>query len=222
MDIEELKTKWQALDDRVQSLERVNARLSGEVKKERTGRLIRRDDWQMLPSILLDALAVLLLGSFIADHHREARFLVPALMLQLFVLGLVIVRVRHRVLLHRIDYDAPVLANQRRLEHVRVGRFRMMKLIFVVAPLLWTPLLIVSLKALFGVDAYRVLGLPYLLANVAFGVAAIPVLSALAGWGARKLEGRPALKRICDDLAGRSLSDAIRYLDSLVEFEQEA
>ena len=114
-----------------------------------------------------------------------------------------------------IDYAAPVIEQQKQLERLRVLRIRKSKWILLLAPLLWTPLFIFGLSLL-GFDAGR-LGAPYLLANLAFGIAVIPVLL----W----LSRRPAVQRsrlfgqFADDLAGRSLVRARAQLASLAAFE---
>jgi hypothetical protein len=71
------------------------------------------------------------------------------------------------------------------------------------------------------VDAYRVFGLPYIVANLLFGLAAIPILIWLSRRYGPRLAGRPLLKRLADDLAGRNLSAALSYLESLAAYEDE-
>ncbi len=77
----------------------------------------------------------------------------------------------------------------------------------------------VALAAL-GVDAYRALGAPWLAANVALGILAIPAGVALARRLAGRLPGHPFLQRLADDLAGRNLSAATAWLGSLDRFER--
>ena len=56
----------------------------------------------------------------------------------------------------------------------------------ILAPLLWTPLFVVALEGLFGVDAYASFGLPYLVANVTLGL----VVIALGLLGSRRYAAR--------------------------------
>ena len=96
-------------------------------------------------------------------------------------------------------------------------RIRKTKWSFLGAPLLWKPLLVVGLDAL-GIDAYVHLGARYLVANLAFGLAVIPLFL----WIARRprVQRSRLLGRIADDIAGRSLGRARAELDSLAAFER--
>jgi len=123
--------------------------------------------------------------------------------------------------LRGVDYSAPVLRNQRQLGQLRLERLRLTKLALLAAPLLWTPLFIVALEALFGIDAYRLFGGWYLVANLLLGVAAIPILLWLARRYGERLAGRPLLKRLADDVAGRNLTAALDHLAALAAFEAE-
>ncbi len=78
------------------------------------------------------------------------------------------------------------------------------------------------MRPMFGADAFRLFGVRYIVANLLFGIVAIPVLMWLARRFAERLAGRPLLKRLADDLAGRNLTAALSYLASLTAFEQEA
>ena len=85
----------------------------------------------------------------------------------------------------------------------------------------WVPFLIVALKGLWGVDAYRAFGGAVLAVDFAFGLAIIP----LAIWVSRKFDGRMGrsafaqrLMRLC---AGYDLNAATNFLATLSDFESE-
>lgn len=86
---------------------------------------------------------------------------------------------------------------------------------------MWPPLLIVGLDALFGIDAYKVLGGRYLLANVVFGLAMIPLLRWLANVYSAKASRTPWLQRPARDLSGHSLGKARQAVERLATFERE-
>jgi len=221
MDLDELKEQWQKLDAKVQLGLRVDARLLREVTSARTQTFVGGEVWRRMPLLLLDVLAVVWLGSFAADHVHELRFFVPAVALMAFAVFVLAAGVRQLALLRGVDYSAPVLRNQRQLGQLRLERLRLTKLALLAAPLLWTPLLVVALEALFGVDAYRLFGGWYLVANLLLGVAAIPILLWLARRYGERLAGRPLLKRLADDVAGRNLTAALDHLAALAAFEAE-
>jgi hypothetical protein len=85
----------------------------------------------------------------------------------------------------------------------------------------WIPFLIVALKGFWDVDAYKVFGTAFLLANLAVGLAIIP----LAIWVSRKFGDRmgrsPVMQRLMRELAGYNLNAATGFLATLSEFENE-
>jgi hypothetical protein len=120
-----------------------------------------------------------------------------------------------------VDYTGPVAAIQRRLEALRALRIRTTQAIFLLSPLLWTPLLIVGLRALFGVDAYAVLGIPYLLANLTFGVTFALATLWVCRRFADRLDRSPFVQRLARDVAGANLTAALQKLEALAAFERE-
>src|ERR1039457_1527111 len=85
----------------------------------------------------------------------------------------------------------------------------------------WIPFLIVALKGFWDVDAYKVFGTAFLLANLAVGLAIIP----LAIWVSRKFGDRmgrsPVMRRLMRELAGYNMNAATDFLTTLSEFENE-
>jgi hypothetical protein len=222
MDLDELKEQWQTLDAKVQLGLRLDARLVREVTTARTQTYLGGELWRRMPLLLLDVLAVVWLGSFVADHVHELRYFVPALVLMAFAIFMLAAGARQLALLRGVDYSAPVLRNQQQLGQLRLERVRLTKLVLLASPLLWTPLFIVALEALFGVDAYRLFGGWYIVANLALGITAIPILLWLARRYGERLARRPLLQRLADDVAGRNLTAALDHLASLAAFEAEA
>ena len=70
-------------------------------------------------------------------------------------------------------------------------------------------------------DAYRLFGIPYLVANLLLGLAIIP----LGIWLSKKFSDRmgrsPFFQRLMKDLAGYNLNAATGFLARLSEFEDE-
>ena len=74
--------------------------------------------------LVLGIVTVLLTGSFVADHVREPRFLVPGLVLHLCVIAQIAMLVRHTVATRQIDFGAPIVELHRRIEALRVSMIR--------------------------------------------------------------------------------------------------
>ncbi len=84
MNLEELRDQWMAQNDKLEKSLRLNAALwreSGARKARGALSGLSRAIWIEL---MMNFVAVILLGSFIADHIGETRFLVPAIVLDLF------------------------------------------------------------------------------------------------------------------------------------------
>ncbi len=221
MEIEELQRLWAEQDEKLDAGIRLNTRLVRESvmgKAEAATRPLSRLLWFEL---LFAVPAVLLIGSFLAEHVGEARFFFPALGLHLGVIALLVSGIRQLVVLRAIDYGAPILSIQKRLASLRVLRIRTVKWTFVLAPLAWTPLLIVALKGLFGVDAYTMFGARWLIANVLFGLVVIVLAVWLSRRYADRMGGSPIVQRLMRALAGQSLTTAESFLGSLSQFEED-
>jgi hypothetical protein len=139
--------------------------------------------------------------------------------LDLFALAILIALIRQIQAALQIDYGQPIATIQKQHAELRMLRIRYIQGIFLAATLAWTPLLIVGLQGFFGLDAYSLLGAPYLFANVLVGLAIIP----LGIWLSKKYGDRmgrsPIIQRFMNDLAGHNLNEASRFLATLSEFE---
>lgn len=206
MELDDLKATWM---ENARAAVRINARALHSLTRAEGA--LQRHRYSVIVELCGNAMVLLLLGSFIARHGAEARFLVPALALHLGTIALTIACIRQLALIGAVDYGQPVLAIQRAVEQMRIEWIRTTKWTFVTAPLLWVPLLIVSMKGLLGLDAWAILDTGWLVANLAFGAALIPLLLLIA----RRYRGR-----LMDDLAGRSLTAARQSLQQLSRFEE--
>jgi len=194
---------------------RVNARAARALVNAEDS--LRRQWRGVTFELIVDALALLAIGSFLGDHFREPRFSIPAAVLHLATILLAIPLVRQLVLLRGIDYAQPVVDIQRQVELVRIEEIRATKWTLLAAPLLWVPLLIVALKGLLGIDVWAIFDLAWIAANVLFGVAFIPLML----WASRSLKARsPRAQRWMDSLAGRSLRAARLSLKQVADFEK--
>lgn len=220
MDLDAMKERWNSLDQKLDACIRLDRRLLRESVERRLREYARREAALRIPGLLLGLVAVAWLGSFLAAHSQELRFALPAALLLAVAIFDAAATVRHLLIVGRIDLAGPVLASQRLLEERKAERSRTTIAVLILSPLLWTPILVVALAA-FGVDAYRFLGAPWLLANVALGLAAIPAGIALSRRLAGRLPGHPVLQRLADDLAGRNISAAVAWIGALDRFERE-
>ena len=221
MELDDLKRRWEDQDRKLDAAIRLNTRLVNASVLGRAETSLRRLSRLLWFELLANLLAALWLGSFLATYLSVRRFALPAGVLHLSVIALIAAGVRQLVALKAIDYSAPVVAIQKRLESLRVERIRTVTLTLLFAPLLWTPLLIVAFQGLFGVDAWAAFGARFLIANLVFGL----LLVLLAVWISKRYEARmersPLLQSLMQNLAGRSLESAVGFISSTRDFEKD-
>jgi hypothetical protein len=221
MELQDLKNKWAEYDSKLDASIRLNAQLLRESVLSRANTVLTRLSRSILAELIVNFAAVVLLGAFIADHVGHPRFVVPAALLDVFAIALVIAGIRQLVALRTLDYGAPVVEIQRRLEWLKIRRIQATKWALLLAPLLWTPLLIVALKGLFRVDAYAVFAQPWLAANVVFSAAVVVLVVWASRRHAERWKSSPLVRRLMDDIAGRNLNAATNFLGALSRFEIE-
>lgn len=168
--------------------------------------------------LAINIAGIVLLGAFMAAHIERPQFIIPAVALDLYAIVLVVLGGRQLAAIRTIDYSEPVAGVQSQLEALRILRIRTTQWILLFGPLMWVPLAIVLTKGLGGVDLYA-FGTGWLLANVLFGFAVIP----LAIYVARRFDARfresSTLRYIADTIAGRGLAAALTSLDEIRRFE---
>ena len=221
MDLEELERRWQAHDRALERSLALNVKVVRALGASQARTALERLGRTIALTLAVNTVAVVWLGWHLASRSTQPRFLLPTLALLLPAIAIVIDDVRQLVRVRGIDADGPIVAMQKALEGLHAQRLRTLRHILTFSPLAWPPLLIVGLDALFGIDAYVILGGRYLLANVAFGLAMIP----LARWLGKLYSDRalrsPMLQRLARDLSGHSLQAARAAIERLATFERE-
>lgn len=221
LSLDDLKQRWNEQDRKLDRGLRLNDRLLRESAIGRAATALRRLSRLLWIEMAFNLLIVIWLGSFMADHVMEPRFLLPAMMLHLGVILLAGSGIRQLVALAALDYGAPVLDLQKRLESLRVERLRAFRWTLLSGPLLWVPLFIVALKGLVGLDLYAVVTREWIAANLLFGAVLIPVAIWVSRRYADRLERPSIAQRLLRDLAGSNLNAAAGFLDSLDSFQRE-
>jgi hypothetical protein len=222
MELEALLEKWAEHDRKLDAGIRLNRQLLTAAKMNRVRSPLRRFAVAVGLGAVIGLMGAVILGQFLYRHWAEPRFSLPAVVMHVWVIASVAASIRQMVMALRIDYDKPITAIQKQLESLRVLRIRVTQWALLTGQVVWwVPFLIVSLKAFWDVDAYKVFGLVYLLTNVAAGLAIIP----LAIWASRAFAGRmsgsPVVQRLMRELAGYNLNAAAARLAALSEFESE-
>jgi hypothetical protein len=221
VELEEIKALWAQRNRELEASTRLNTVLLAQGNLRAADSSIKRFARGVWVELVVNAIALLLLGSFAADQLREPRFFIPAVMLGVYAIALLIAAARQLADAQCVDFDAPVVAVQKNLERLRIRRIYVTLWTLLFAPLMWLPMLIVILRGFFGIDAYAVLSLSWLVANALFGFAIVPTAIFIARRYGSRLTACTPMRRLADEIAGRSLSSAIDSLDALRRFEAE-
>jgi hypothetical protein len=222
MELDELQKRWAAQDQRLDEVLHLNRQVLRAGGLGRARSALQPLRLGLALESALNVLVVVALGDFLGNHFAEPRYFLPAVALDVAAVALLISTVRQWVMASEVGYDGPVAPSQRRLEALRILRIRVTQWVLLLSPLLWTPLLIVGLRALFGVDAYAALGIPYLLVNLAFGVAFVSVVRWAARRWAHRLERTGWARGWAEAMAGTSLTAALAQLASIDDFAHES
>jgi hypothetical protein len=222
MDLDTLKEKWAEHDRKLDVSIRLNRQLLMATNMNRVRSPLRRFSFSMGLGALIGLIGPVILGPFIYQHWDEPRFALPAVILHVWVIANLAASIRQMAMALQIDYDKPIAVIQKQLESLRVLRIRITQWALLTGQVVWwIPFLIVALKGFWDMDAYDVFGTAFLLANLAVGLAIIP----LAIWVSRKFEDRmgrsPIMQRLMRELAGSNLNAATGFLATLSEFETE-
>ena len=221
MDLDELKEKWINYDRKLDESLRLNRQLLQAMKLPRAKSALQRLAMLLSLESVLWLVGIVALGQFIYRNITMMRFALPAALLDLYAIANFAVLIAQIASALQIDYDKPIAVIQKQIEALRVLRIRYIQGSVVGGFIVWVPFVIVVLKMFLGIDAYRVFGTAWLLANVLFGL--VPIV--LAIWVSKKLcrtIGRyPRIQKFMNDLAGYNLNAARRTIAGLSEFEDK-
>lgn len=221
MNLDDIKNQWSAFDKKLDNSIKLNTLLLKEVSLNKTSSYLRRLSVPIYIELILSFFVLLILGNFIWNNLQEIKFLIPAISLDLFIIFLVHSSIKQLIEINSIDFSEPIITNQKKLESLKVRRINETKMVFLVSPLLWVPLLIVVVRAITGLDPYAIFSASWLVGNLLFGLAVIPLVLWVSKRYSHKFESSPFLQSIMNDIAGRSLNEAIGFLDKLAKFEKE-
>lgn len=215
---EEMEAAWKAQSAK---LDQVNLLLVDQVRGESVSRVkapLRSLIVSLWLEIALSATGMLLMGSFLAEHVTQARFVWPAALMDVWFGATLIAAIRQLLTATKINYDEPIASVQQQLGRLRILRLKTFRWLFLTGQIVWwMPFLITSLKMVFGVDAYRYLTPGFIMANMLAGLALIPlVLQVLKTF--RFAANASWYERLADIIAGRSLAEAQRQAQIVADF----
>lgn len=221
MDMDEWKAKWAEQDAKLETNLRLNRQILSTIHLSRAKSNLQRlvFSWT-LEAMMLFAVTVFL-GNFIYEHRTLPRFVFLASFLDVGAIAYFVAQIRLIIAATNIDFGEPITLLLKQMEALRVLIIRMTLAAIILGTIVWVPALLVVLKAVSGVDIYPYINKAWLVGNILFGLALIP----LAFWVSKRYRAQmhrsPFLQRLMKDIAGHSLNEAMSFLTELSLFEEE-
>ncbi|MCY7313419.1 MAG: serine/threonine protein kinase [Pseudoxanthomonas sp.] len=220
MELDEMKSTWQALDRRLQQSNAIQLQLLRDGKLKQVRSSLRPLFWGQLLQIGFGAMFVLLAGSFWPEQLHAPLLLASGLILHLYGLACIITAgvTIGRIVQINSDYSAPVVQLQKRLAQVRRTYVLGGWVVGLPWTLLWIPLLAILLGQA-GVDLWVYAPL-WVLSCIAVGA----VLLLMTWWFYRwsRHPSRARMAQSMDSMAtGSSLRRAGKLVDDILRFERE-
>lgn len=209
MNLEALRAQWTEYDRKLDALVRLNREA---VREARISPVRRRLAWSGIfagAEIAVTATFEVFLAAFVARHWGQPVLAMAAVALLAAAIPFLALQVRHLVLLSRIEYGAPVLELQKRVEALRMVQSAAGLWALGTGVILWPFAAMVLVEGIWGID-FSGIDIGVATVNLAFGCVA-----AFFVWRLRK---HPGLR---DELAGRTLASARARLAELARFESE-
>jgi hypothetical protein len=222
MELDDMKALWEKYDQKLDTSIRLSRQLLNAPVLRGARTAMTRMQIALAIELVLALSVTVWLGNFNWMNLAHARFLVPGLLLQAGAVALVGAYVRRIAAIRAIDFSGPIVAIQKQLEAIRIAEIHATKWTILLAPLAWTPFLIVAFRGLFGVDVYAHFPAAWLAGNVIFGLVVIVLERWIAHRYAERMQGSPRLQRWMRDLSGYNLAAAMKFMRAAADFEKEA
>jgi hypothetical protein len=219
--LDAMKSVWEAQERKIDEILSINRQLliAAKLDKVRTPLRIFMIWLGIEIAVLVMTLSVM--GSFLAGSITHIRFVWPAVMIDAWLIFTLVCTVRQLVMAKRIAFDKPIAALQRQIADLRIFRLTAIRWELLTGQIVWwIPFLIIALKLLFGIDAYRYLSTGYILTSLLFGVALIPLAIWLTKRCKSALKKSRFMDKLADAIAGYSLTVARDYAATLSDFEK--
>jgi hypothetical protein len=215
MELDDLKSTWQQLNQKLDQQNALNLQILREAKLEKAKHGLRPLVWGQGFQMLLGLLLAIFSADFWIEHRHIPHLLFTGLLMHAYGLAMIIFGARMQFLIHHIDYSAPVLSIQKQLAKLR--RFFVLGGLGVGLPwwVLWIPLMAMIFAKL-GVDIF--VHAPLLIwINLVACMLGILLTLLFLRWA----KGRPKLFRALENTAaGHSLNKAQARLDEIARFEE--
>lgn len=219
MELDELKSAWQILDQRLETSNRLQLQAFRERKLDQLKRRLRPLFWGQVAQIVLGALVILPAADFWAGQFPDWSMLLSGIVLHAYGVALIITAGITLSRMNSIDHAAPVMALQKQLATLR--RFYIRSGLWAGLPwwFLWMPIMAILVKSATGINLYTKAPSVFVFGTI------IGLLGLAATWLFHRWSNNPnhphRTRAVEDSMTGRSLRSAQEVLDELAAFERD-
>lgn len=219
MELDELKSAWQEMDQRVGATMAIQLDLNRELRVDRTQRSLRKFSGLPIFELITGLFSAVIAGGFLADNLGHATFLGSLAGLVIFLLGVftVAISVWQLAMIGSIDYSAPVVEIQRTLLKITQLRIRSATWLLALLVPIWTVFPIFALQLVGKYELYKIFSPAWVAGNAVFGMVLVIAIMQIAKRGGKWFGGTSWTKLLTEE----SLAQAAAHLAEIERFEQD-
>ena len=217
MELDEMKLAWQSLDRRLEEHLALNKKVLLQEKRSKASGKLRPLVWGQGMQMIIGSIMALMAAGFWSVAHDIPHLFYAGLSLHIYGLLLIVFGGVMQGVMSRIDYSAPVIEIQKQVAKMRSLYIQCGMILGLVWWLLWIPLTMVAFAWAFGFDIYTK-GPPMMI--VSWWIIGFTGLLATLGFMAWASKRPDLSKKIEASAAGKSLNNAVTFLDEIAEFEK--
>lgn len=154
MELDDLKSMWQAQDQGLGRNLKLNTVLLKEVTLGKLKSKLLSFRLTNIIELISYAIVCILLIGFLIDHFSEWRFSIPAMVLLILSGMNIYENIAGLEILYKMNYATAVTILQKKIQKVRKFKYWQGHLMLILTPLFFISLLIVSLKGLLNFDLF--------------------------------------------------------------------
>jgi len=220
MELTDLKNIWAQYDQKIERNWQLNMHLLRQTNFDKAKSQLSYVTGLNVVSLVISGSLMILYASFVYQNIQSIYFAAAGLILFCWTLLIAISAIEQLNIIHSIDYSAPVLEIQKRLQKLRLCIIRYLRLSILVLPLYMAHTLFWS-KLLLDLDMVQVADNNWWLVQ---GAITLVVFVPLTIWLFRKLSPKYVHKRwmskIISGSGGKQIIKAIDLLEEIRQFEK--
>ena len=219
MQIDDLKQAWATLGTRLDKSLAIHERVQEVAMRRQVRRaLMPYIFWRTL-EVILGIAVLLVVMPVMTAHLAEPLYVIVTAAVAVFTVGITALSMFLLVHYLKLDYGGPITGIQRDVERIRLVEYRAIKWAVLGGVVVWLPVGLILFEALTGVAALARVDLPWLVANLLFGLIVLAVGMVLSKKHVERPDLAPWAQRLLNAVSGRGLRSAATHLAELSRFE---